>query len=83
MEYLNVPAEWAIRLADGAVATIWADGYSTPGDEYVFSSLARCTEEEQALLDIVGRTPSDPSKVIVAILRISAANVAEVWTAGT
>lgn len=64
------PTRWLVTLADGSVIEIWADGYSEEDGVVVFSVLVDATAEEQQVLEVTGRTPSRPERVIITVARI-------------
>jgi hypothetical protein len=68
-------------IADGSVGTIWATGFSIEAEEYVFAGLMDASPEEQADVDILGRTPTNPLRVDVMVARLPLALVDSVWTA--
>lgn len=81
MKVVTEPAKWAVRFTDGSVGTIWAAAYAIQAEEYVFSGLMDASPDEQAELDILGRPPTDPSRVDVVVTRLPVALVESVWTA--
>ena len=76
----NHLARWAVTTTDGTVITVWADSYSEDGGEIVFAALADASAQEQEELDVVGRTPSNPARVVVALARFPATAVVTVWS---
>ncbi len=63
--------------ADGRTVEVWADGFQRDGDYYTFSSLFDLDEGE-ALPDdllVVGETPTNPQRFILAVARIPKAAV--------
>lgn len=58
-------------MTGGSVLKLQASGYTDIGTERVFTVLMDATTEEQALLDVISRTPTNPSRVDVALARIS------------
>ncbi|MFJ4592872.1 MULTISPECIES: hypothetical protein [unclassified Kitasatospora] len=75
------PLPWHLTLDGGAVVELWADGYGVEGGAYVFSVLARATVAEQGQVDVVARTPADPTRVGVTVARVPVAAVWDVHTA--
>lgn len=80
MELVTGPSPWQVLLTDGSELTIWATAFSREDDVYEFDELIDASPDEQAWLDITGRTPSNPKRVIVVVARIPAGIVAKVWT---
>ncbi|WP_426573837.1 hypothetical protein [Aquihabitans sp. McL0605] len=66
---------WKVKMADGSVLLLWASGYTDVGSERVFTVLMEATAEEQALLDVISRTPAGPPRVDVALARIPIAQI--------
>ncbi|MDH6706846.1 hypothetical protein P3T27_003573 [Kitasatospora sp. MAA19] len=77
------PLPWHVALDGGVLIELWADGYGVEDGAYLFSVLARATQEEQRQVDVVARTPADPQRVGVAVARFPAAAVRDVHTATT
>ena len=65
-------------MADGTAIEVWSDGYSEVGECFVFGALVDATPEEQAVLDVTNRTPSNPLRVIIALARFPVSAVAKV-----
>jgi hypothetical protein len=78
MRILTGLDEWIVTLCDGTNLTLYADGYSVGGGEHIFSVLLTASASIQEGLDIVGRTPSDPERVMVALARIPSTAVTSV-----
>jgi hypothetical protein len=71
------PTRWTIELVDGALIEVWADGYQREGEHHTFTALIDLDDGE-ALPDdamIMGETPSDPHRFILAVARIPRAAV--------
>lgn len=71
--------EFRVPLIGGQTMTVWADGYSRHPGELVFSVLADVHPDDQAALDITGRTPTNPRRVIVSVARVPTALVSGEW----
>jgi hypothetical protein len=67
VEHVTTLARWSLTLRDGSRIVIWADGYSEADDDLVFGALVDAPPEEQAALDVISRTPSNPARVVVAL----------------
>jgi hypothetical protein len=78
MEGLTTPTEWRLRLQDGTILKIWADGFQERDEELVFGILVRAGEAEQNALDVTNRTPSDSERVVVTVARVHRSAVKEV-----
>ena len=79
---MGPPTKWLVRLVDASVVELWADGFSEEGDYVVFSVLADASEEERRDLEITGRTPSRPERVIITVARFPIEALAESpWSA--
>jgi hypothetical protein len=72
--------KWQVTLRTGAVIEVWADGYQEIGAHYVFGVLATTTDPPHDGMLITGRTPSDPSRVVIALSRIPIDAVADLHT---
>ena len=57
--------------------SVWADSYSRYDQALVFGVLADVEPEDQIGLDITGRTPTNPRRVIVTVARIPTAALAD------
>ena len=64
------PAWWDLTLVDGETLEVWADGYSETEGWYEFTVLVDADASEQEQLEIVGRTPSNPGRVLVTVARV-------------
>lgn len=73
----GAPTRWAVELRDGTTVEIWADGFQREGDHYTFSALFDLDEGESLPPDavVMGETPSDPRRFILAVARIPKAAV--------
>lgn len=67
---IEPPAWWELSLVGGQTLEIWADAYSETEGWYEFCVLADAEEVEQSGLEITGRTPSNPRRVIVTVARV-------------
>jgi hypothetical protein len=70
MRSVGPPSRWTVELVDGTVVEVWADGYSREGEHWTFSSLFDLDGEElpaEAL--VIGETPSNLERVLVAVAR--------------
>jgi hypothetical protein len=77
------PSHWLITLMDGLIVDVWADsaeGLAGPEDQrdYRFCNLMDVSPDVQEDLDVVGRAPSNPSRVIVTVARFPRGSVARV-----
>ena len=70
---------WHVKLQAGNTVEVWADGYQELDGDYVFGVLVDAEEASDIdSLDIAGRTPSNPLRVIVALARFRIDDVAEI-----
>ena len=69
------PSKWLLTMTDGSDIEVWADGYSEEAGDFVFSVLVDATAEEQHQLEVTGRTPTRPERVIVTVCRLPASAV--------
>jgi hypothetical protein len=69
---------WHVTLNSGAVLTVWADGYSVTDEGHVFGVLAEVPVHEQVRYTVMGRTPTNPDRVAIALAVIPTDLVAEV-----
>jgi hypothetical protein len=83
MRVLTSLDKWLVRLRSGSTVSIWADGFSSVGDEYVFSVLVEKREDEPGLeaVEIVSTTPADPLRVAIVVARIPAKEVGDIASA--
>jgi hypothetical protein len=73
---------WNVHLATGPTVEVWADGYQELDGYYVFGVLADAdAESEIDGLDVTGRTPSNPLRVIVTLARFRVDEVAQIASA--
>jgi hypothetical protein len=71
------PRQWTIKLRDGTTVEVWADGFQRDGDDYTFSSLFDLDAAEEVPKDalVMGATPSNPRRFLLAVARIPKAAV--------
>ncbi|MFD3436864.1 hypothetical protein ACFWU3_05080 [Streptomyces sp. NPDC058685] len=82
MKLLDVPSLWHVRLTDGGLIHVWADGYSVVDDCYVFDVMAKVPLDYQAQVDVTSKAPPNhPENVCVAVARIPTSTVQELHTA--
>jgi len=67
---IEPPAWWELTLVGGQTLEVWADAYRETEGWYEFNVLADAPESEQRQLEIAGRAPSNPLRVIVTVARI-------------
>lgn len=77
------PSRWLVILADGGEVDVWADsveGLSGPDDDrdYLFNCLMDIDPELQGEFEVVGRTPTNDRRVLVAVARFPRASVREI-----
>jgi hypothetical protein len=80
VELITELDRWQITLHTGQIIDVWADGYQELDGQYVFGVLATSPEPPHASILVTGRTPTDPSRVIIALARIPIDTVAELHT---
>ena len=70
------PSRWSLTHREtGETIEVWADSYHEEDGYFVFSVLVDATLDEQTGLDITGRTPSNPERVIATVARIPATTI--------
>ena len=69
------PTKWLVTLPGGQTVEVWADGVSEEEGFFVFSILVDATVEEQQLLDVTGRTPSNVARVQVTVARFPVSSI--------
>jgi len=74
----GTPSQWVITLKSGNTIELLADRFSQVDDEVRFSVLAEATNEEQAAVCVLGRTPSQPERVDILVAKIPQAEVAQI-----
>lgn len=74
---------WRVTLNDGSVLWVWADGYERFGDVYSFGLLIDAEGEADESIDITNTTPRNPNRVVVSVLRLPVALVAEIDGGGS
>ena len=79
---IEPPAWWELELIGGQNVEIWADGYSEADGWYEFTVLADAEDSEQQQLEIAGRTPSNPRRVLVTVARVPQEIVASIRGGG-
>ncbi|GAA1846871.1 hypothetical protein [Asanoa iriomotensis] len=72
------PSRWVVELHSGEIIELAADGYSRTDGDLLFSILVDATVAEQADVRVIGRTPTDPERVIILVARIPERAVAEI-----
>ena len=77
------PTRWRVWLHDGSEVDVWADavtGCAGPDDDsdYVFGVLMDMDLDQQVLVEVTARTPSNPRRVEVAVARFPRQAVAKV-----
>jgi hypothetical protein len=75
------PDYWNITLIGGALSRLLADGYSEADGAGVFSVLVDAEESEQEHLEIAGRTPSNPHRVLIVVARFPVDTVTKILSA--
>ena len=81
MVVITIPVPWLVTLRDGSVAVVWASSYSIEDGSYVFDTLVNASPDEQRLLEVSARTPSDPNRVGVVNARLPEGTVESVESA--
>jgi hypothetical protein len=71
------PTCWKVELVDGRVVDVWADGFSREGEHYTFSALFDLEDGEALPADalVMGETPSNSARFILAVARFPKAAV--------
>lgn len=80
VELLTDLALFRVTLRDEGIVDVWASSYSEADGYYVFQVLVRSDGEPADVL-VTARTPSDPSRFIIALARIPIAQVAKILSA--
>ena len=83
MRQLGPPSEWIVTLRSGDRVTVWADsvtGLSGADDtrDYSFENLVEASEDEQLHLEIAGRAPNNPQRVVTIVARFPRESVESV-----
>jgi len=63
------PSKWRVTLRSGDVIEVWADGFTSadqPG-RHVFNVLVEVDEEPDPSINVVGRSPSNPHRMLIAV----------------
>lgn len=79
---IEPPAWWELELIGGQTVELWADGYSEADGWYEFTILADTEDSEQQQLEIAGRTPSNPRRVLATVARVPTEIVASIRGGG-
>jgi hypothetical protein len=66
------PSHWLVTLTNGLIVDVWADsveGLAGPEDQrdYRFCNLMDVPPDVQGDFEVIGQTPSNPSRVIVTV----------------
>lgn len=80
MQFASEPQQWRIELKNGSTMGIWAMSYGETDGHYHFKILVDASEQEQAddELVIVGRTPTNPERILITTARIPVSAVKEI-----
>ena len=86
MRHLSPPSEWIVTLRSGESVRVWADsveGLSGPDDlrDYSFECLMDVAAKEQSQVEVTGRAPQNPKRVVVLVARFPRDAVASVVSA--
>ncbi|WP_189599111.1 hypothetical protein [Streptomyces lateritius] len=81
MQLRDVPSLWHLRMVNGGLAHIRADGYAEVDGSYVFDVMARAPLAYQAHVAVTSSTPAAPESVCVTVARIPMSAVEELHTA--
>ncbi|MFG2839790.1 hypothetical protein ACGFYE_32840 [Streptomyces zaomyceticus] len=81
MQLQDVPSLWHLRMVNGGLAHIWADGYAEVDGSYVFDVLATVPLDHQAHIAVTSSAPTRPESVCVTVARIPMNAVEELHTA--
>jgi hypothetical protein len=75
------PSAWRVTLATGPVVQVWADGYQEVDGYVVFTTLVDTERQPEDSTLVVGRTPSNPLRLDIAVARFRAGDVSDVSSA--
>jgi hypothetical protein len=78
METVTELQPWRVTMRGGAVVTVWSTSWSVVGDDHVFEVIVRADKSEQQSLDVTATTPSDATKVLIAVARFPVSAVSDV-----
>lgn len=83
MQLNDPPVRWVVTLNDGSEVEIWAhavEGLSATDDnrDYVFGVLMDVEPDLQGEFEVTARTPSNPSRVEVAVARFPRSSVQDI-----
>jgi hypothetical protein len=66
----GTPSKWSVTLrASREIVEVWADSVGECDGDLVFSVLVDASPDEQADMEVTGRTPTNPARVIVTVAR--------------
>ena len=82
MRHVTELAYWEVTLIDGQTVEVWADGYQEVDGAFIFGVLADVDEDQQNDLLILGRTPTNPERVIVGLSKFPQHAVAKIRGGG-
>ena len=74
----EAPGRWEVELRSGEVLEVWADAYAEHDGAYVFDVAASGSVEEQVGWEVTAVRPSDPGRVLVAVLRVPVSAVVDI-----
>ncbi|MEY2242067.1 hypothetical protein ACN6K9_008360 [Streptomyces sp. SAS_267] len=77
----DIPSLWHLRMVNGGLAHIWADGYEEVDGSYVFDVLATVSVADQPHLAVTGTGLANPERVCVTVARIPMNAVQDLHTA--
>lgn len=75
MEMVTGLSPWEVVMSDDSVLVVSASGYTDVGTDRVFTVLVDASIEEQASLEVISRTPNDPRRADVVLVRIPIAQI--------
>jgi hypothetical protein len=70
MNVITSPSPWRVTLREGSILVVWASSYSVEKGEYIFDTLMQASPEEQSIVRVSARTPSDVGRVLVVCASI-------------
>jgi hypothetical protein len=75
------PSAWRVTLKSGSVIDVWADGFQELDGYVVFTALVDVERAPEDSILIMGKTPSNPLRLDVAVARFPENDVSDVSSA--
>jgi len=83
MRILTSLDRWSVTLKTGTRLTLWGDGFTQTGEDYVFSVLIERADDEAGLseAEIAESSPDTASRVSIVTARVPIASVEAIESA--